>query len=58
MSARCPQSATFAFDDPHLRVQKWSAFPGLRALKLATVMLWGLELDRRLRAAGSPVTAS
>ena len=50
------KSATFAFDDPHLRVQKWSAFPAYGRSKLA-VMLWGLELDRRLRAAGSPVTS-
>ena len=33
-----------------------SAFPAYAASKLA-VMLWGLELDRRLRAAGSPVTS-
>jgi len=50
------KSATLAFDDPHLRSQKWSAFPAYARSKLA-VMLWGLELDRRLRAAGSPVTA-
>lgn len=46
--------ATFAFDDPHLRAGKWSALPAYGRSKLA-VMLWGLELDRRLRAAGSPV---
>ena len=49
------RSATFAFDDPHLRTRKWSAFPAYGRSKLA-VMLWGLELDRRLRVAGSPVT--
>ena len=48
------RTATFAFDDPHLRSQKWSAFPAYGRSKLA-VMLWGLELDRRLRVAGSPV---
>ncbi|PRC41333.1 dehydrogenase [Mycobacterium sp. ITM-2017-0098] len=48
--------ATFAFDDPHLRSRTWSSFPAYARSKLA-VMLWGLELDRRLRAAGSPVTA-
>lgn len=47
--------ATFAFDDPHLRDGKWSALPAYGRSKLA-VMLWGLELDRRLRAAGSPVS--
>ena len=49
------KSAKFAFDDPHLRARKWSSFPAYARSKLA-VMLWGLELDRRLRAAGSPVT--
>ena len=48
--------ATFAFDDPHLRTRKWSAMPAYGRSKLA-VMLWGLELDRRLRAAGSPVSS-
>ena len=50
------KSATFAFDDPHLRAGKWSAFPAYGRSKLA-VMLWGLELDRRLRTAGSPITS-
>jgi NAD(P)-dependent dehydrogenase (short-subunit alcohol dehydrogenase family) len=50
------KSATFPFDDPHLRVRKWSAFPAYGRSKLA-VMLWGLELDRRLRTADSPITA-
>lgn len=49
------KSATLALDDPHLRSRPWSAFPAYARSKLA-VMLWGLELDRRLRAAGSPVT--
>jgi NAD(P)-dependent dehydrogenase (short-subunit alcohol dehydrogenase family) len=49
------KSATIAFDDPHLRFHRWSAFPAYARSKLA-VMLWGLELDRRLRTAGSPVT--
>lgn len=48
--------ATFAFDDPHLRSRQWSSFPAYARSKLA-VMLWGLELDRRLRAAGSSITA-
>lgn len=46
--------AKIAFDDPHLRRTKWSPFPAYARSKLA-VMLWGLELDRRLREAGSPV---
>ena len=50
------RSATIAFDDPHLRHRKWSAFPAYGRSKLA-VMLWGLELDRRLREAGSPITS-
>lgn len=50
------KSATLAFDDPHARVGKWSAFPAYGRSKLA-VMLWGLELDRRLRAANSPIAS-
>lgn len=50
------KSATFAFDDPHTRTHKWSSFPVYGRSKLA-VMLWGLELDRRLRVAGSPVSS-
>jgi NAD(P)-dependent dehydrogenase (short-subunit alcohol dehydrogenase family) len=50
------KSATLTLDDPHLRVHKWSALPAYGRSKLA-VMLWGLELDRRLRAANSPVTS-
>ena len=49
------KSSTFPLDDPHLRTRKWSSFPAYGRSKLA-VMLWGLELDRRLRAANSPVT--
>jgi len=47
--------ATFAFDDPHLRAGKWSALSAYGRSKLA-VMLWGLQLDRRLRAADSTVS--
>jgi len=50
------KSATIHLDDPHLRTRKWSAFPAYARSKLA-VMLWGLELDRRLRVAGSPITS-
>jgi NAD(P)-dependent dehydrogenase (short-subunit alcohol dehydrogenase family) len=48
------KSSVIAFDDPHLRAHRWSRYPAYGRSKLA-VMLWGLELDRRLRAAGSPV---
>ncbi|OPX10689.1 SDR family NAD(P)-dependent oxidoreductase [Mycobacterium sp. AT1] len=50
------KSAKIDLDDPHLRTTRWSAFPAYGRSKLA-MMLWGLELDRRLRAAGSPVTS-
>nr|WP_283633109.1 SDR family NAD(P)-dependent oxidoreductase [Mycolicibacterium poriferae] len=50
------KQGSIAFDDPHLRVHKWSSFPAYARSKLA-VMLWGLELDRRLREAGSPVSS-
>jgi NAD(P)-dependent dehydrogenase (short-subunit alcohol dehydrogenase family) len=40
-------------DDMHLR-HKWTRLGAYAQSKLA-VMLWGLELDRRLRAAGSSV---
>jgi NAD(P)-dependent dehydrogenase (short-subunit alcohol dehydrogenase family) len=49
------KSAVLRLDDMHLRSHKWAAYPAYARSKLA-VMLWGLELDRRLRAAGSPVT--
>ncbi|MCT7660768.1 SDR family NAD(P)-dependent oxidoreductase [Mycobacterium deserti] len=47
---------TLAIDDPHLRSHRWSSFPAYARSKLAT-MLWGLELDRRLREADSPVSS-
>lgn len=48
------RSATLHLDDLHLRRHKWTRLGAYAQSKLA-VMLWGLELDRRLRAAGSPV---
>lgn len=48
------RSATLRLDDLHLRNHKWTRLGAYAQSKLA-VMLWGLELDRRLRAAGSPV---
>ncbi|MGB9224409.1 SDR family NAD(P)-dependent oxidoreductase [Mycobacterium sp.] len=50
------RSAKLLLDDLHLRNHKWTRLGAYAQSKLA-VMLWGLELDRRLRAAGSPVTA-
>ena len=48
------RSATLRLDDLHLRNHKWTRLGAYAQSKLA-VMLWGLELDRRLRAAGSPL---
>ena len=50
------RSATWRPDDMHLRRHRWTPMGAYSRSKLA-VMLWGLELDRRLRAAGSPVVA-
>jgi NAD(P)-dependent dehydrogenase (short-subunit alcohol dehydrogenase family) len=50
------RSAKLRLDDLHLRHHKWTRLGAYAQSKLA-VMLWGLELDRRLRAAGSPVLA-
>lgn len=50
------RSATLRLDDMHLRRHKWTPMGAYARSKLA-VMMWGLELDRRLRAAGSPVVA-
>jgi NAD(P)-dependent dehydrogenase (short-subunit alcohol dehydrogenase family) len=48
------RSATLRLDDLHLRRHKWTRLGAYAQSKLA-VMLWGLELDRRLRAADSPI---
>ena len=48
------RSATLRLDDLHLRRHKWTRLGSYAQSKLA-VMLWGLELDRRLRAARSPI---
>nr|BBX77919.1 dehydrogenase [Mycobacterium florentinum] len=48
------KSATLRLDDMHLRRSKWTRLGSYAQSKLA-VMLWGLELDRRLRAARSPI---
>lgn len=48
------KSATLRLDDMHLRRHKWTVMGAYGRSKLA-VMLWGLELDRRLRTTNSPV---
>ena len=48
------RSAMLRLDDMHLRRHKWTRLGAYARSKLA-VMLWGLELDRRLRAARSPI---
>jgi NAD(P)-dependent dehydrogenase (short-subunit alcohol dehydrogenase family) len=48
------KSATLHLDDMHLRSHRWAVIGAYARSKLA-VMLWGLELDRRLRVAHSPV---
>ena len=50
------RSAELRLGDMHLRTNKWTSMGAYRRSKLA-VMLWGLELDRRLRAAESPVVS-
>lgn len=50
------RSATLRLDDLELRQHKWTRLGAYTRSKLA-VMLWGLELDRRLRAAGSPLVS-
>ncbi len=50
------QMAKLRLDDLELRHHKWTRIGAYAQSKL-TVMLWGLELDRRLRAAGSPIVS-
>lgn len=50
------RSAKLRLDDMHLRTGKWTMLGSYTRSKLA-VMLWGLELDRRLREANSPVVS-
>lgn len=54
VGSQAHESATLRLSDMHLRTHKWTVMGAYAASKLA-VMLWGLELDRRLRAAGSPL---
>ena len=50
------KSAKLRLDDMHLRRHKWNRLGAYASSKLA-VMLWGLELDRRVREAGSPIVS-
>lgn len=50
------RSAKLRLDDMHLRTAKWTIMGAYARSKLA-VMLWGLELDRRLRTAHSSVSS-
>ena len=50
------RSASLLLHDMHLRNHRWTPMGAYAQSKLA-VMLWGLELDRRLRAARSPVVS-
>jgi len=54
VGSQAHRGGTLRLDDMHLRTNKWTAMGSYSRSKLA-VMLWGLELDRRLRAAKSPV---
>ncbi|MGU3292193.1 SDR family NAD(P)-dependent oxidoreductase [Williamsia sp. M5A3_1d] len=49
--------ATLDLDDLHLSDARWNPMGAYGRSKLA-VMLWGLELDRRLRESGSAVTTA
>ena len=54
VGSQAHRGATLRLDDMHLRTNKWTSIGAYARSKLG-VMLWGLELDRRLRAANSPV---
>jgi NAD(P)-dependent dehydrogenase (short-subunit alcohol dehydrogenase family) len=54
VGSQAHRGATLRLDDMHLRTSKWTSMGAYARSKLA-VMLWGLELDRLLRAANSPV---
>lgn len=54
VGSQAHESATLRLDDMHLSAHKWTVMGAYARSKLV-VMLWGLELDRRLRAAHSPI---
>jgi NAD(P)-dependent dehydrogenase (short-subunit alcohol dehydrogenase family) len=54
VGSQAHRGGTLHLDDMHLRTNKWTAMGAYSRAKLA-VMMWGLDLDRRLREANSPV---
>ena len=54
VGSQAHRGATLRLDDMHLRTNKWTPMGAYARSKLA-VMMWGLDLDRRLRQAKSPV---
>lgn len=56
VGSQAHESATLRLDDMHLRTNKWTVMGAYARSKLVG-MLWGLELDRRLRAAQSPIVS-
>jgi NAD(P)-dependent dehydrogenase (short-subunit alcohol dehydrogenase family) len=56
VGSQAHRNATLRLDDMHLRTAKWTSMGAYARSKLA-VMMWGLDLDRRLRQANSPVVS-
>lgn len=56
VGSQAHRGATLRLDDMHLRTNKWTSIGAYARSKLA-VMLWGLDLDRRLRQADSAVVS-
>jgi NAD(P)-dependent dehydrogenase (short-subunit alcohol dehydrogenase family) len=56
VGSQAHRGATLRLDDMHLRTAKWTSMGAYARSKLA-VMMWGLDLDRRLRQANSPVVS-
>ncbi len=56
VGSQAHRSATLRLDDMHLRTAKWTSMGAYARSKLA-VMMWGLDLDRRLRQSNSPVVS-
>jgi NAD(P)-dependent dehydrogenase (short-subunit alcohol dehydrogenase family) len=54
VGSQAHRGGTLHLDDMHLRTNTWTAMGAYSRAKLA-VMMWGLDLDRRLREANSPV---
>jgi NAD(P)-dependent dehydrogenase (short-subunit alcohol dehydrogenase family) len=54
VGSQAHRGGTLRLDDMHLRTGKWTVIGAYARSKLA-VMLWGLDLDRRLRESNSPV---